>query len=662
MRTVHLLVLALGAVWPGADPGPPVKADPAQLREMLRDRQHPLRQSQAALLLIQHPAPEAEQIIRWGLKQTESPDIFVALADAVRLCRDARFAEELAGALTNGSASIRQAAAEGLAALSGPELIRRLRAIAEDSRADLATRQAAILALGRGGRRLAVIALLDLLSNENETLRRAAAAALGDLTGENYGLDLEKWRKWWEQHKNQSEEHWLEERLAYQSTRSMRLESDLERARAQIVRLHQLLYARLPPEERLRHVQSAGESEDAVVRGLAVAWAAELLTTADTAGQQCLTDLLLALSRDGSMDVQRAAVLALGRVSDARVMQRLQLLLSQGAVPIRAAAVRGLAQQAMVLGPAGEDLRKQIVPLLQQALRDPALEVVIEAAEDLGSLGVAEAGPVLTGLLRHSSEPVRQAAAQALERVADPAVFDPVIAALGDTSARVRFSLVGALGHAAGDGRRLTASQRELLVSRLESLLLRDADPGVRSRAATVLGECGLPSILPTLWKRVVAAEDNRVQQKAWDAVIDVLTRTADFQLVQEWDRKLAESGQGARRVQLLSELLARWQKREDARVLVTATEELLIPLQLDQGKWSAALPLVRDLLTQPAADADLTRRLRWLLAAGELAVREGNPAEARRVVQDAEPFLTGRESLSGEFQKLDKLAVSRDR
>jgi hypothetical protein len=86
---------------------------------------------------------------------------------------------------------------------------------------------------------------------------------------------------------------------------------------------------------------------------------------------------------------------------------------------VRAAAARSLAQQARGTGAEALERQRQVVPLLQKALEDPALEVVVEAAEDLGALGVPEAGPVLTVLLRHPSPPVRQTAAQALERVAE---------------------------------------------------------------------------------------------------------------------------------------------------------------------------------------------------------------------------------------------------
>src|SRR5262249_1797686 len=153
-----------------------------------------------------------------------------------------------------------------------------------------------------------------------------------------------------------------------------------------------------------------------------------------------------------------------------------------------AAAARGLAQQARGTGPEAQARQRKVVPALQKALEDTALEVVVEAAEDLGSLGVPEAGPVLTGLLRHPSASVRQAAALALERMADTALLEGLLQALDDPVVTVRFRLVGAIGRAAGENRPLSEAQRAQVSERLEQVLLRDADPGVRSRAASVLG------------------------------------------------------------------------------------------------------------------------------------------------------------------------------
>jgi HEAT repeat protein len=221
----------------------------------------------------------------------------------------------------------------------------------------------------------------------------------------------------------------------------------------------------------------------------------------------------------------------------------------------------------------------------------------------------------------------------------------------------VRFCLVGALGHAARDGQGLPDAQRSRLLARLENLLARDADPGVRSRAATVLGECGPPAALPVLWKRVQAAEDGRVQEKAWAAVVEILTRSGDPDLVVEWDRLMAEAKQPARRVQLLSEVAARWQKKEETRPQVGPVQEALVQAHLEQRKWSAAFPVVRELLARSGNDGDTDKRLRWLLAIGEQAVQDENRKEALRVVQEAQAFLTRRKALAGEFERLEKLA-----
>src|SRR5262249_12942679 len=134
---------------------------------------------------------------------------------------------------------------------------------------------------------------------------------------------------------------------------------------------------------------------------------------------------------------------------------------------------------------------------------------------------------------------VRQAAAQALERVAEEPVLSGLLDALDDSCATVRFNLVGALAHAAGDGATLSAPQRKRLLAALEELLLHDSDPGVRSRSATVLGECAPPGQLKTLWRCVLAGEDTRVQEKAWTAFVDILARAGQLPLLQEWDRTL---------------------------------------------------------------------------------------------------------------------------
>src|SRR5215469_5494160 len=243
MPTITPVLLGLGLLAAGDAPPRAADLDLAPLQEMLHDRQSPRGQSQAALLLVQSGAHGAEAAVRAGLKRPEEADTFLALAGAVRLCRDSRFTPELLAALSVSRPAVRQAAAEALAVLADAELVRRLTAIASDGGADLAARQAALWALGRCGHKQAVPALLGQLTSAPETLKRAAADALADLSGQDYGTDAARWRAWWGRHKGLSNERWLELRLAFQTSRAQRLEGDLARARTQVLRLEQQVYS-----------------------------------------------------------------------------------------------------------------------------------------------------------------------------------------------------------------------------------------------------------------------------------------------------------------------------------------------------------------------------------------------------------------------------------
>jgi HEAT repeat protein len=674
MSTVHALAFALGLLLSSAqgERAPPPARDIARLREMLANRQHPLLQNQAAVLLAQDRSHEAEAVIREQLRKAEAPEVFVALAGALRLCRDNRFTPELFAALASDQADVRQEAARTLAVLADSRVLRRLRTLCNDPAADPAARQTAVLALGRNGSLEATAILMELAARDTPTIHQAAVEALTELTGQTFGNDVAGWQTWWKARQHLSREQWLAERLGYQGSHARRLEGDLEQARTEVLRLHQQLYARLPAADRLGYVQGLRHHEDARVRLLAAGWCGDLLAAADAVGRSALAETLLGFSQDTDLEVQRAAVLSLGRVNEWRVLERLRLLLSTGRPSVRAAAARALTQLAAgqwrsrkVSPPDNPGAtadppplaRAEVIPALQKALDDPALEVVVEAAEDLGSLGVSEAGPVLTALLRHPSEPVRQTAARALERVADRGVLDDLLRALDDPSVSVRFSVVGAVGHAVGDGRRLDDAVRGRLLGRLQDLLLRDPDPGVRSRAATVIGECGVPGVMVVLWQRILAAEDTRVQDKAWAAATAILVRSASLKLLTEWDRRLAAAKQGPRRLQLLNAVCEAWRKGDETRGLVGPATELLVQAELDQNQWAVALPLVRELLSRPSAPAEVDRRLAWLRTIAVQALSDGSRPEALQAISLAQPLLAGHPQLLTEFQRLEKQA-----
>jgi len=222
--------------------------------------------------------------------------------------------------------------------------------------------------------------------------------------------------------------------------------------------------------------------------------------------------------------------------------------------------------------------------------------------------------------------------------------------------ARWRFSLLGAVSRAA-DGDAVTEEQRKRMLAKLEAVLLRDADSGVRSRAATVLGEVAPTTMLTTLWRCVLASEEARVQDKAWAAMLEIVGRSNSLPLLQEWDRTLTATKQGARRLQLLADTATRWSKRAETKALADSALEMLVKAHLDQGKWAGAFPIVRELLTRPVGEAEINQRLRWLLTIGEMALQDGNKAEVQRVVQEASAYLPKMGTMTEAFDKLSKQA-----
>jgi hypothetical protein len=221
----------------------------------------------------------------------------------------------------------------------------------------------------------------------------------------------------------------------------------------------------------------------------------------------------------------------------------------------------------------------------------------------------------------------------------------------------VRFSLVGALGRAAGNGAQLAEAQRKRLLARLEGLLSKDPDPGVRSRAATVLGECAAPGLLETLWRASRTAREGRVQEKAWDAFVEIIARSGNAALLEQWDRTLAQARQPEKRLAMLAQVAARWQQRPETRASAGRAQEALVQGLLEEGRWSAAGPLARDLLLRAGNEAERARRLGWLLRVGEQALKEGNRAEALRAVQEAQPHLPRTGKLAEGFERLERLA-----
>ena len=627
-------------------------SDIARLRELLADKKQPQLQAQAAYLILQQQTPLATETVKQYLRDPRNVEVFTAFAGAIKLRRDGRFSDELIEALSIELPAVRQAAVEALGASVDSKSTFKLKQIAENNRSEDNIRQQAIIALGKTGKKNAAETLLKLFIDPKESIRQTSRQALAELIGEDLGRDSVTWQLWFDERKNLSVEVWLEERLAQRNAKLTRLEGELDSSRNRNRTLYQQLYSRLGPTEKIPFFQGLLDHEDPAVRLLLTGWLAEAL--GEESYRKPAGEMLLSFSRDPIEEVRRQAVLGLGRWNDKACLNRLLLIIQSDQTAVRAAAARSLAMQAK--GNDGAARMVLVLPALQNALSDPALEVVVEAAEDLGSLGVPAAVPLLAGLLKHKEVAVRKTAAQALERIADIAVLEELLVGLEDPDVGVRLGILGAVSRAVNQAKAIKEDDKLRLQSRMEIILLKDPDAGVRARSATLLGEFGTVSHLATLWKAAVAEGDPRIQEKSWLAFLEILSKSKDLKLINEWN-VIVRKEAPLRRVNFLVELLGKMQPATmNPKIELAPVRELLVQCGIENQKWLPAWSALRE-LPQALEPEEIEKRLGLLYQIAEIALKEQAAPDVLQMVDFARPLFVGRKKLQADFEELYRKA-----
>lgn len=128
---------------------------------------------------------------------------------------------------------------------------------------------------------------------------------------------------------------------------------------------------------------------------------------------------------------------------------------------------------------------------LEEALGDSDGAIVAAAAHFMGLTGSPEAVPLLSGLMKHQADGVREAALYALAEIGGREIARPAVAALRDLSAPVRAAAARVIG-VCGDP---TAS--DALARRLE----HEEDEGVLAGMLIAIGRLAAPEALGVLAK-----------------------------------------------------------------------------------------------------------------------------------------------------------------
>lgn len=626
--------------------------DAAPLREQLYNRNRPQEQSQAAYELVMSESAEFVALVSFEMTRWDRPDVFQALASAIRMRRDVRYLQPLLDALAAEQQPIRQAAIETVSALPVAVVQEALLRTANDKTMLSLRRQAAVEALGRLASKSSVTSLFQLLVSDSANVRQAAESSLCDISGQDFGADLAQWQRWWQAYETLSETEWQSTRLRFFADRSRRLRDELNQAETTLLQLHKELLEKVLQADLANTLMNLSGNTYPAVRELAVSKIAEQFSRKDLdlPSKKVYTDVLLTLTRDANAKVQQRAVVALERADSPEVYRRLIDLLRAPSPKVRAAAARSLGNyRGNLPQPATLD---STLAALEQSLRDSTPSVVAEAATSIGALRLPRSSLLLAKLLKHPTDEVRLAACASLEAIAHCEVYHQVLSALDDVSPEARLYLVGCLG-VIGESDGLPEREQTQLLKKLEHVLTQDGDPGVRSKAATALGKVGTPTILTVLWQRVAGNEDTRVQENAWKAFVDILHRQQSWPLLNQWERFLATQGQVGKRWQLLLEMRDRWARQDETRSSLDLLTYALIDAGLSQRKWQAVIPHCLELVRSAQQETLREERLRLLLIAGQQAVAEGKGAEFLPVMKEMESYLPVFKEIANGFDDL---------
>ena len=294
-------------------------------------------------------------------------------------------------------------------------------------------------------------------------------------------------------------------------------------------------------------------------------------------------DGLLERLTDSAPEVVRTAVVALGKIPDARSTQallqlgsdqpKLRFVVSEAITHIGRIAVGELvravnqgspenAVQAVTI--LGRIQDKQAVKPLISLLENDQANLRARAAEALGRIKDRRALPPLINLLRDDDANVRVNAAQALAAMPDIDCLEPLIGALKDSDPDVQLQAICALGNIA-----------DKRASQAVAAMLQASQPRLRAGAAEALGKIGDKNSLAALLQSAQdSAESVRLQAAT------ALARIPDSSSVQTLQELLRDSNRVIRQraveglgtigsstaVQSLSDIL-----REDRSVDVRA-------------------------------------------------------------------------------------------
>jgi HEAT repeat protein len=608
-------------------PAEPSKADPelVRLRDFVvgADRTLATRRD-AAEVLLDKDTPAARAILLEVLSGPAPSEPILAVLEAIggRESANPAFVEPLLALLRSDDDPTRRAAAAAFAAYQGNDKVRtRLGDLAGLPEAPVAARVAAAGALGRLMDKSSIEALVRLTSDTKPPVAAAAAEALADMTGlRDFGTSHVAWAEWWKKHEQDADAVFLANLLRRCREEARRHDAALDRLQARLIRHLTAVYEAADAKEKTR--LALANLEDAVpqVRALgadqAAALAREVYGTGDGAARQTYTELIAAALKhvndeDPAVRASASAAVAAWRETPATAVLLARLDVEK-APEVRAALAGALGGLKAV------EAVPKLIPMLDTASEPEVLRAAgaLGAIGEKGAPGAAAVEPAvrtLSRLARMAPQPaVREAACQALAKIAPPGAEEVLAGALEDAVASVRFSAAQGLGNLVKAGDKAIAA----LAARLQ-----DENKGVRQAAAAALARLGGADAARKMADRLkVGAEaEPAVRNALWASVKALVDRSTSPDLAQDLgDRFFAREGteEMQHAAAMYEAALAKFQPTARSGQAYQTLYEKLVDAYVAAGMPESAVPALRQLLAiTPAENAVRVRELNQQMA-----------------------------------------------
>jgi HEAT repeat protein len=417
------------------------------------------------LALVKMGGPGLDAVIT--AIQNPSWQIRWASAEALGTSSDPRAVDALIGVLQDSEARVVQSAIAALSQLGNARAVSALAALLASS--DRAIRLTACQALGHLKDPSVTAQLLPLLQNADRNLRSAVVTSLDQL-GWQPGLDeigAAYWvaRRYWSKCSEfgalavpplavalQDEPQNAAEALERIGAPAVEpLTQALQNPNQDVCRAAATVLGRMGDARAVEPLMAALKTTDMTLRQIVIQSLGQL-------GDARAVDPLLASLQAPEAQVRQATIEALGQLGDARVVLPLLAALDDPEPKVRAAAsitlgslgalvvqplisaLRNPALRAGVVGTLGRIGAPAVRPLLA-TLQDPDAGVrrasldALRDQSDLRKIGTPAIQPVLAAL-KDSQADVRRAAIEVLGYLGDPRAVEPLVAALKDEPVR----------------------------------------------------------------------------------------------------------------------------------------------------------------------------------------------------------------------------------